>query len=212
MDRTILVSKLDKIKHCANSFTSSGSPSINQSQQLSNAQITSLFQHKTSNPPPQSFNPPPQSFNPSQTLFSGSSPKPTQAVQPPTKSDPFASLTSSHTSRQASPFQFQQSIQPPSVLAAKPPQNPQPSLISTNADEQQDDEWNFASALPVQAPSTITLTNSSLQITWELSRPTSRPILVEIKSKISNNTDVPISNITFQVAVARVSNVICAFW
>jgi hypothetical protein len=85
-------------------------------------------------------------------------------------------------------------------------------LISTNADEQQDDEWNFASALPVQAPSTITLTNSSLQITWELSRPTSRPSLVEIKSKISNNTDVPISNITFQVAVARVSNVICAFW
>jgi ADP-ribosylation factor-binding protein GGA len=177
----------------------SGSSSASQAHQLSNAQITSLFQQSQSNPPP-------QLFNPTQSLFTVPSPKPpNQGVQPPPRTDPFASLTSSQTSRQASPFQYQQSIQSPSVLAAKPPQNPQPSsLISTTTDSQQDDEWTFASALPVQTPSTLTLTDSTIQIHWELSRPTNQTGIIEIKSKISNKTATPISQVTFKVAVTRV--------
>jgi ADP-ribosylation factor-binding protein GGA len=147
--------------------------------------------------------PPPQTFSPPQSLFTSPPPNPSQAVQPPPKTDPFASITSSHASRQASPFQFQQSIQPPSVLAAKPPQAPQPSLISTT-DSQQDDEWDFASALPVQTVSHLTLLNSSIQIQWELVKPANSNDIIEIKSKISNNTASPVSQVTFQVAVTKV--------
>jgi ADP-ribosylation factor-binding protein GGA len=187
------------VNHHSEPSNVSASSSSNQPQQLSNAQITSLFSQSQASPAP-------QVLNASQSLFSSQSPKPSQHVQPPPKADPFASLTSSQHSRQASPFQFQQSIQPPSLLAAKPPQNPvsQPSLISTTT-ESQDDEWNFASALPVQTPSTLTLTNSSIQIAWELSRSATNPSIIEIKSKISNNTASPVSNFTFQVAVTKVS-------
>jgi ADP-ribosylation factor-binding protein GGA len=91
-----------------------------------------------------------------------------------------------------------------SVLAAKPPQVPHNSAnIATTA--AQDDEWNFASALPVSSTSTLVLTNSTLQISWQFSRPANQQDVIEIKSKMSNNTSSPISDVTLQVAASKVS-------
>jgi hypothetical protein len=145
-------------------------------------------------------------FSPPATILnSPPAAKPIQAAEPlSSKADPFASLTSSHASRQASPFMFQQSTQPPSQLAAKPPQNPQSSLISTSSTTA-DDEWNFESALPPSDSFNITLTSSSIHIGWQLSRPADQSGVIEIKSKVSNLTAVPVSNFTFQVAVTKVS-------
>jgi len=190
-----MVSRPD-YKHAVPNSLQEAAPSSNQSQ-LSNAQITSLFGQSQSSPAPQLFSPPLAIFNspPTPNLI-----QTTQHISP--KADPFASLTSSHNSRQASPFQFQQSTQPPSQLAAKPPQNPQPSLISTSS-AAADDEWNFESALPPSDSYNMSLTNSSINISWELSRPGNQPGVIEIKSKVSNLTAAPVSNFTFQVAVTK---------
>lgn len=132
-------------------------------------------------------------------------PNPVQVAEPmSSKADPFASLTS-HTSRQASPFMFQQSTKPPSQLAAKPPQNPQPSLIAISSTTA-DDEWNFESALPPSDSFNLSLTSTSINISWQMSRPANQSGVIEIRSMVSNLTATPISNFTFQVAVTKVSD------
>jgi hypothetical protein len=179
-----------------------GVGSSSQGSHLSNAQIAGLYQHPQSAPVPQAFG------SPSQSLFS-SPPSSQQPAQVQSKADPFALLaSSSQASRQASPFQFQQSTQPPSILAAKPPQAPIPSSLSAanpNVTTAADDEWDFASALPPSAPSTLVLTNSGVTIAWELSRLADQQGIIEIKSKVSNNTPLPVSEFTFQVAVTKVN-------
>jgi hypothetical protein len=171
----------------------SGAPPSNQ-KQMSNADITSLF----SQPQPQShFTPPPQN------AFSALPPQqPLAAIQ---KVDPFASISSSHASRTASPFQFQQStLPPPSILAAKSPQQPLQRPAEANPPAAQEDEWDFASALPSTASSTLTLTNSAINISWELSR-SPEPGVIEIKSKISNNSPQTLTGLAFQIAVTKVN-------
>jgi ADP-ribosylation factor-binding protein GGA len=168
-------------------------------QQLSNSQITSLFS-QNQNIPVQ-----PPAYQPPQTLFTSPPPQQTNQTpsQPQPKADPFATLTSSSNhSRQASPFQFQQSI---SSLAAKPPQNPAPVPVASITKSNQDDEWDFASSLP--STSSLTLLNSGIEVAWDFSRATNGPPgipSIEIKSKISNNTPSPITDVTFQVAVTKV--------
>jgi len=166
--------------------------------QLTNADITSLF-NQPSSQSPQVFSPPPQS------LFN--SPPPTQKpVQPVQKVDPFASINSSQASRTASPFQFQTSAPATSTLAAKPPQPPTNMPAAQPQSSLIDDEWNFASALPPAGPTTFTITNSSINITWELSRDPADHI--SIKQTISNNTPAQVTGLTFQVAVTKVSDII----
>ncbi|ORY12708.1 VHS domain-domain-containing protein [Clohesyomyces aquaticus] len=155
----------------------------------------------------------PSSGGPSQV----SSPPPYNYSQPPPQAarstpDPFASLNSP-TPRQASPFQFQQSIKPPAPTgsndllglggATQPqPAHPSSSLAqSSTAATNDDDEWTFASAVP-DMKKEITVNNTSINVVFSVSREDDRVLLIH--SRISNNTPLQITELTLQVAVSKV--------
>jgi hypothetical protein len=129
--------------------------------------------------------------------------------------DPFAALTSS-TPRQASPFQFQQSINPQSSSSASgsvdllgvgtstaSPNLAQSSTPATGP-ANDDDEWTFTSAVP-DTSKEITVVNTSVKILFTVSRESDTVVL--IRSRISNNTPAPISELTFQSAVSKVCSI-----
>ncbi|KAF2099959.1 VHS-domain-containing protein, partial [Rhizodiscina lignyota] len=121
--------------------------------------------------------------------------------QPAQPRDPFASLAQSTTPRQGSPFQFQHA--PSSHPASpKPPMSMHQPKPSTSSAAAPDDEWTFSSALPDQSHD-LNVTNSSVNVTWNVSRPTEAEDIILIKSRISNNTAQPLSDFTFQVAVTK---------
>jgi ADP-ribosylation factor-binding protein GGA len=113
------------------------------------------------------------------------------------------------TPRQGSPFQYQQSIkQPPPAPAtvdllggAIPVASSNLAQASTSASND-DDEWTFASSVP-DTSKEVTVTNSSINILFNVSRETDTTIL--INSRISNNTPLPIANLTLQIAASKVS-------
>lgn len=122
-------------------------------------------------------------------------------VKPQKKLDPFASLGTA--SGRNSPF-------PKSPASAV---QPQPSaggvdLLSlgnntaSNGRPSVDDEWTFSSSLP-DHPVDITVTKSSINTIFTVSRPNDTELLVQ--SKISNNLDQLITDLTFQLAVTKVS-------
>jgi ADP-ribosylation factor-binding protein GGA len=144
-----------------------------------------------------------QASTPRQTA----SPAPAAFAQPPARSpDPFAALTS--TPRQGSPFQYQQSVkQPPPASAtvdllggAVPTPSSSLAQSSTNA-ANDDDEWTFASSVP-DTSKEITVTNSSINVLFNVSRENDAVLL--INSRISNNTPLPIANLTLQIAASKV--------
>lgn len=173
----------------------SGVP-VPQQQKASNQAITDLFSSgPRSTPPPQQISSPP----PSATF----SPAPAQPSRTP---DPFAALTS--TPRGGSPFQYQQSVKPPAPASAAvdllggdvsgPTSNLAQSSTSAVND---DDEWTFASSVP-DTSKEITVVNSSINVLFNVSRETDTNLL--INSRVSNNTPLPISGLTLQVAASKV--------
>jgi ADP-ribosylation factor-binding protein GGA len=142
-----------------------------------------------------------------------------QQPQQPKKSDPFAALAT--PPRQASPFQFQQATSksppPPSQSSgggidllgmgnAPPTTQQRPSSSQAN----NDDEWTFSSALPDQ-PTDIVVTDSAVKTIFSVSRSGDQEITIQ--SRISNSTSNQISDLTFQLAVTKVSvlNLLPAF-
>ncbi|KAI4193299.1 MAG: hypothetical protein LQ346_003955 [Caloplaca aetnensis] len=152
--------------------------------------------------------------------------------------DPFASLTSSHpTSRSNTPGPLTSkpsamSSDPFAALASKPPQQPSPtpsqsmfnfaspklptSTTPQPAQPQQsngtsagaDDDWNFASALPVDnssLPTTneITVSKSAVTIVFRACRSDQPDSPISISASYSNNTPSLITEYTFQVAVTK---------
>ncbi|KIW02941.1 uncharacterized protein PV09_05987 [Verruconis gallopava] len=210
----------------SNGFASQ--PGSTSQPHLSNAQITSMFNQ----PGQQQPSPAPQTsafggmptFSP--PMSSSSRPSSTAPnVAPSPKPDPFAAL-STHTPRGASPFQFQQSIQAPAqpsqasndpfgLAQSITPQQHQASTATPTAtaatitgaaatDAAADDEWTFASALPAPSTSnTLTIASASVAITWAISRSRTDPAQIDIASSVSNSTQQPISEFTFQVAVSK---------
>jgi hypothetical protein len=173
----------------------SGVP-VPQQQKASNQAITDLFASGSrSASSPQHFSSPPPS-----AMFS---PAPAQASRTP---DPFASLTS--TPRQGSPFQYQQSVKPPAPAAGTidllggdssgPTSNLAQSSVSAAND---DDEWTFASSVP-DSSKEITVVNSTINVLFNVSRENDTTLL--INSRVSNNTPLPISGLTLQVAASKV--------
>ncbi|KAF1920595.1 VHS domain-containing protein [Ampelomyces quisqualis] len=163
-----------------------------QQKKTSAQQINDLFASsqtptspKISSPTPPAFSQPP--------------------VQPSRTPDPFAALTS--TPRQGSPFQYQQSIKQPAPASAAvdllgdtvpaPTSNLTQSSTSAAND---DDEWTFASSVP-DTSKEITVTNSSISVIFNVSRETDTVLL--INSRISNNTPLPITNLTLQLAASK---------
>lgn len=166
----------------------------------------------------------PQATRPSNDLFASlptassqpsskpATPNPAVQQHQPKKSDPFAALNT--PPRQSSPFQFQsRSPAPPSQA---PPQSSQQSLdllgmgssngaSASRPSTSNDDEWTFSSALPDQ-PSELTVTNSKIKTTFTVSRSSDSELLIQ--SRISNSTSQPVGDLTFQLAVTKVRQVL----
>jgi len=140
-----------------------------------------------------------------------STPPPSNHAQPPAQPartpDPFASLAAAP--RQASPFQYQQSVKPaqsPSAtldllggaMAAAPTATmaQQGSTAATAEDE----EWTFASSVP-DTSTEITVANDTIHILFNASRESDTVLLIQ--SRISNNTSLPIAGLTLQVATSK---------
>ncbi|TVY80627.1 putative ADP-ribosylation factor-binding protein [Lachnellula suecica] len=113
-----------------------------------------------------------------------------QPQAPP--SDPFAALTS--PIRQSTPQQPQ-----PSMFDFG---NHQPPAPAAAADE---DEWAFSSALPEGLPSsnTIAVSKTNLSISLHAAREPNSPTVITMSLTFSNQTDQPISELTFQAAVTK---------
>ncbi|KAF1934986.1 VHS-domain-containing protein [Clathrospora elynae] len=164
----------------------SGMP-VPQTQKKSTQAITDLF---TSGPKPT----PPQISSPSPSTFS----------QPARSPDPFAALAS--TSRQGSPFQYQQSVRPPPPasgtvdLLGSAISAPTTNLAQSTSAVNDDDEWNFASSVP-DSSKEITVTNTNINVLFNVSRETDTALLIQ--SRVSNNTTLPISGLTLQVAASK---------
>jgi ADP-ribosylation factor-binding protein GGA len=74
---------------------------------------------------------------------------------------------------------------------------------SASVGNDDDDEWTFASSVP-DTSKEITVTNSSINVLFNVSRESDTALL--IKSRVSNNTPVPITALTLQVAASKVSD------
>ncbi|RAR09563.1 adp-ribosylation factor-binding protein gga1 [Stemphylium lycopersici] len=168
-----------------------GVPQSQAPQKASNQAITDLF-----NAGPKSSQS--QVASPSSSTFS---PPPPQPARTP---DPFAALAS--TPRQASPFQYQQSVKPPAPasgtvdLLGGDVTAPTTNLAQSTSAANDDDEWNFASSVP-DTSKEVTVTNTSVNILFNISRETDTSLLIQ--SRISNNTPLPVSGLTLQVAASK---------
>jgi ADP-ribosylation factor-binding protein GGA len=164
-----------------------------QQKKTSAQQINDLFTSKATATPPQRQSPTPSAFS-------------QPSVKPAPSPDPFAALAA--TPRQGSPFQYQQSVKPPSAAPATidllggviPTASSNLAQSSTSAADDED-EWNFASSVP-DTSKELTVTNTSINVLFNVSRETETNLL--IKSKVSNNTSLPIVNLTLQVAASKV--------
>ncbi|KAJ4387951.1 ARF-binding protein [Gnomoniopsis smithogilvyi] len=138
--------------------------------------------------------PPPPSFSAFSSFTSGPSsskntPQPpnyqSSAFKPPAApaSDPFAALASSNLTQPASPAPATQS--------------------------NDDDEWNFASALPTEVSAAlprehkVVVSNTSLKIDLLANRATGTANSIHLLFAFSNNTAQPISEVHFQLAVTK---------
>ncbi|KAI9860322.1 MAG: hypothetical protein M1813_006211 [Trichoglossum hirsutum] len=192
--------------------------------------LSSTLQHSSAKPPTPSISPTPQAsvrssqpqeVKPDYSAFpslpssrppsSRGTPAASQFQQQSAQTQLTAAAFPPFTSpaqRQTSPFQFSQrhprsSTTPSSLLDLT--QQPQPQTI-TNADAE---EWTFASSLPVAentppSANEITVTNSSVNVLLEVTRPPSSEATILVLARFTNNTSQPISDLTFQVAVTRV--------
>jgi hypothetical protein len=141
-------------------------------------------------------------------------PPPQQQTQqaPPKKADPFASITS--PPRNASPFQYTSSNKPPPTAPAVSnngidllgidSSGPAPiTSSSANNNVLDNDEWQFSSALPPDQPVEVLVTNNGeIRIDFAVKRSSETELL--INSRISNLTNQPIRDLTFQLAVTKV--------
>lgn len=139
----------------------------------------------TSTPPPpfSAFS----AFNSGPSTSKNNTPQPpnysSSAFNPPSApaSDPFAALASSNV-----------------------PQAP----VAAQAND--DDEWNFASALPTEAPAVlpreqkVVVSNTSLKIDLLANRTTATSNNINLLFAFSNSTAQPISEVHFQLAVTKV--------
>jgi len=163
-----------------------------------------------SQPQPQAQQPPKANYDPFGMMSSpapavSTAPAPNLLGQqkPPQQqkaADPFAALSS--TSRTASPFKYQQSTKPPPTQASTAA-----SLLGDlngSAQPRASDEWNFSSSLPTPTHD-ITVTNTAIRAVFHVSRPADANEWLSIESKISNNTAQQISDLTFQLAVTKVT-------
>jgi ADP-ribosylation factor-binding protein GGA len=125
-------------------------------------------------------------------------PQQAQSAFSPPGSDPFAAFGASFSPPSRSPA-------PPAAPTA-PPQ-----ALAANND---DDDWNFSSALPPTAPAKpkehrATVSDTTLRIELYASRKPATGNAISLGFAFSNNAASPISELHFQLAVTKVSTSFC---
>jgi hypothetical protein len=75
----------------------------------------------------------------------------------------------------------------------------------------EDDEWNFSSALPPEVPQLpkehrAVVSNTGLKIDMAATRPSSTDPFINLLFAFTNNTAQPLSELHFQLAVTKVSH------
>lgn len=211
--------------------TSNGVSNSNIMAQFNQPQSQSQSQSQPRTAPNSIFNtsPPPAApiqqaatrapYDPFASISSASQPASKPATpNPPSQArrhDPFASLSTPTQTppRGNSPFQFQQSTRPAPPISS-PAQHASGGGVdllgmgntsapsAPAAPAAQDDEWTFSSSLPDQ-PTDLIVTDSSIRTVFTVSRASDTEMLIQ--SRISNSTAQPISDLTFQLAVTKVS-------
>lgn len=142
------------------------------------------------------------------------------ASTPPPAFSAFSAFNSGpSTSKNNTPQpNYQQSaFAPPAAPAADPfaaltsPKLPSTSSVAAQPAPQSndDDEWNFASALPTEAPALprehrALVSNNSLKIDLLANRTTGTSNSINLLFAFSNNTAQPIAELHFQLAVTKV--------
>ncbi|KAG6357944.1 hypothetical protein INS49_013827 [Diaporthe citri] len=162
----------------------------------------------TSTPDPfSSFN----AFNSAPSTSKNNTPQPPNYQQsafaaPAQAADPFAALSSSNfgtgfsnTSKPATPAP---------APAAAPAAAARPVSAAPVPQANDDDEWNFASALPTEAPALprehrAVVNNTALKIDMLANRTTGSSNSINLLFAFSNNTAQPISELHFQLAVTK---------
>ena len=88
-----------------------------------------------------------------------------------------------------------------------PAAQPKQGQANSNGAPPADDDWNFTSALPDELPtkSTLVVSQKEIGITFQVSRKATDETVVEILAKFSNRSSNPITELTFQVAITKVS-------
>lgn len=137
------------------------------------------------------------------------SPAASQSGTPqPQASSAFKSPQSQHPA--ADPFAALASVGTPSQSTT-----PAPQAAAAN----DDDEWNFASALPAQASPSIprehkaTVCNGDIKVEMFAKRSAGSSSAVQLLFSFSNNTAQPIQQVHFQTAVVKVCNsLLCPFY
>ena len=160
------------------------------------ALLSSLTEHSSAKAP----TPTPQSQF---AAFSSPSGSQSMTPQPPSQgsqqsafappqpaNDPFAAFGAAMPSSRPAP---------PGAAVAP---SPRPAVSN------EDDEWNFSSALPPEDPGKpkkheLTISNTSLLINMLAERPLN-PNPMALQFYFSNNTDAPVSELHFQLAVTKV--------
>lgn len=159
----------------------------------------------TSTPDPfSSFN----AFNSAPSTSKNNTPQPPNYQQsafaaPAKAADPFAALTGfPNTSKPATPAP---------APAAAPAHAAPPASAPPVSQANDDDEWNFASALPTETPALprehrAVINNTSLKIDMLANRTTGSSNSINLLFAFSNNTAQPLSELHFQLAVTKVSS------
>lgn len=162
--------------------------------QNSTAQGAGAF---TSTPDPfSSFN----AFNSAPSTSKNNTPQPPNYQQsafatPAPAADPFAALTSPKLATGFSNM--------------SKPATPAPAPAPTASQANDDDEWNFASALPADTPALprehrAVVNNTGLKIDMLANRTTGTSNSINLLFAFSNNTAQLISEVHFQLAVTKV--------
>ncbi|CAG8888348.1 unnamed protein product [Penicillium egyptiacum] len=151
-----------------------------------------------------------RSVSQSATPVMGVSSKQQSTATPPPAADPFASLVSASPRATSSPFQ------PPAQSQPAPASSSLLDLVGDTGPSRQpaqqaapveDDEWDFASALPASnaLPSTnkIQVLNSQLRVDFAARRVPNQPRQIHIVAIFSNTTGQSIGDLHFQVAVEK---------
>ncbi|KAJ5406423.1 hypothetical protein N7465_007707 [Penicillium sp. CMV-2018d] len=146
----------------------------------------------------------------SPTPVMGVSPQVQSTATPPPAADPFASLVSASPRATSSPFQPPAQSQPAPAssslldLVGGTGPSPQPARQAAPVE---DDEWDFASALPASdaLPSSnkIQVLNSQLRVDFAARRVPNQPRQIHVAAIFSNTTGQRIGDLHFQVAVEK---------